>query len=176
VDVRNERLQLICSGAKPLDTALPVEAPVAVARELITYEEDQELRPAPAGPLPYEEFAVVEGEPLPPPPPQVARGATMPPPARPARRATPPQPQVDGRNVLVNLPYSEDLEKDIQRMQLLHAIFRAHRGRERLILQVWNGRVVTRLESLDRVDYSPDFLRQIEDLLGEGSVQVEETG
>ena len=65
----------------------------------------------------------------------------------------------------------EDLEEDIGRMQQLHAIFRANRGQDRVTLLVRNGQVVTRLEPLDRVACSAEFQRQVEGLLGEGSVQ-----
>jgi len=181
VDVRNERLQLICSGARPLESAPPAETAAPVARELLTFEDDQALRPAPAEALPYEEFAAGEGGEeriaAPPPPlPRVARRPAAPPPARSARWAAQERPQSNGRSILVSLPYSDDLEQDIQRMQRLHVIFKAHPGQDRVTLLVWNGRVVTRLESLDRVDCTPEFQRQVEGLLGEGTVQVEENG
>jgi hypothetical protein len=81
-------------------------------------------------------------------------------------------PVEDGRHVLISLPHSDDVDDDIQRMQRLHALFKAHRGPDRLALLVRNGRIVTRLEPLERVAYSDDFRQQVEGLLGAGSVQL----
>jgi hypothetical protein len=79
-----------------------------------------------------------------------------------------------GRQVLIALPHSTDVDDDIQRMQRLHAIFKAHRGSDRLVLLVRNGRIVTRLEPLGQVAYSDAFRAQVEGLLGEGAVQLRE--
>jgi DNA polymerase-3 subunit alpha len=194
VDLRNERLQLVCAKARVVEPSAPTEAR-PVAREFIPYEEDLDLRPAPTSSLPYEEFAAEEDEEEPPPVP-AARPAVSAPaavaapvrsavprrppggePAAPAsaleRAAVLPQrPQDNGRSILIALPHSEDLEEDIRRMQRLHAILRANRGQDRVTLLVRDGQVVTRLEPLDRVAYSAEFQRQVEGLLGEGSVQV----
>ncbi|MGC8875323.1 MAG: OB-fold nucleic acid binding domain-containing protein, partial [Chloroflexia bacterium] len=197
VDQRNERLQIVCTTARALEGALR-DSGAAVTRELIPYEEDQELRAPSSEAPPYEEFAAEEEgedwpEVSPAPPAKVVERAGRPAPAPPrrdavgpqarpsvgyavpaARRPVPAGPCPNGRHILIHLPCTDELEQDIRRMQELHALFREHRGQDRLSLLVWNGRVVTRLEPLDRIAYSPEFHRQVEAILGEGSVEVEE--
>jgi hypothetical protein len=86
-----------------------------------------------------------------------------------------PRPAPEGeRQVLISLPHTEDVDADIQRMQRLHTILKSHRGPDHLTLLVRDGRAVTRLEPLERVTYSDEFREQVEQLLGEGSVQVRE--
>ena len=191
VELRNDRLQVVAGQVRVVESAEAATAPAVL--ELLTYEEDQDLRPAPAADLPYEEFAVEEGMEEAPPPSQPASAPSPPArtspgtrvaapvvprvarPARPAPpRPVPPPPQENGRHVLISLPYSEDLEADIRCMQRLHAIFKAHRGIDRVSLIVCNGEVVTRLEPLERVAYSEEFHRQVEELLGEGALRLRE--
>jgi DNA polymerase-3 subunit alpha len=194
VDLRNDRLQLICEKVQPLEAPSTEADSPPVAREFLTYEEDQLLRPAKAVDLSYEEFAVEEesGEEAPPPPPPLAAPPLRKPPtpvppmrkpAGPARApisyAAPrngPQPatRASGRQVLIALPHTDDVDNDILRMQRLHVLFKAHRGTDRLVLLVRNGRTVTRLEPLERVAYSSEFCERVEQLLGEGTVQVRE--
>ncbi|MGC9024918.1 MAG: DNA polymerase III subunit alpha [Chloroflexia bacterium] len=175
VDLRNDRLQIVCSRLRVLEEASPAEAPVAP--ELIPYEEDLALQPAPAPSLPYEEFTVEEedgtpAEPVPlpstPPAGRMPQGEGARPPVVPHR------PRSNGRYILVFLPSTPDLEDDIRRMQRLHALFKAHRGTDRLTLLVRDGPAVTRLEPLERVAYSEELRREVERLLGEGSIQVRE--
>jgi hypothetical protein len=59
-------------------------------------------------------------------------------------------------------------------MQRLHALFKAHRGTDRLTLVVRDGPAVTRLEPLERIAYSEELRQEVERLLGEGSIQVRE--
>ena len=194
VEERNERLQIVCTEARALESALEESVP-PIAPEMIPFEEDQELRQAPSESLPYEEFAPDEelseaALPVAPAPaerpaplaaqapPRRERGTQQA--RRPAARAAPVSrqptadgPRPNGRHVLIHLPCTDELEQDIRRMQELHALFREYRGQDRLSLLVWNGRVVTRLEPLDRIAYSPEFQRRVEAILGEGSVEVE---
>jgi DNA polymerase-3 subunit alpha len=202
VELRNDRLQLVCQAVQSLEALPPEAAGQPVAREFLTYEEDEALRPAKPSVLPYEEFAVgagvEEGDELPPPPPAptlrkppvpvtpparppvrvpvgpVRAPAARPAPANSARGNGPRSVPESGRQVLISLPHSDDVDDDVQRMQRLHALLKAHRGPDRLTLLVHNGRVVTRLEPLERVAYTAEFREQVEELLGEGSVQVRE--
>jgi len=178
VDLRNDRLQVVCTRLQVVEEAAPAEAPVAP--ELIPYEEDLALQPSPATPLPYEEFSVEE-EAVPPPPPAGTTPAPSVPPAREipgggkaSPRPVPHRPRGNGRRVLVFLPSTSDLEEDIRRMQRLHALFKAHRGTDRLTLVVRDGPAVTRLEPLERIAYSEELRQEVERLLGEGSIQVRE--
>ncbi len=184
VDLRNERLQLVCSTARLIeDTSLDTGA-APVEREFIPYEEDLALQPPRAAVLPYEEFPAEEEEEEIPPASlplavraevQVPVARSLAAPARIPRRMPPPRPvRGDGQQILVSLPYSDNLEEDIERMQRLHAIFKAHPGEDRVILLVRNGLVVTRLEPLEHVAYSDELCRQIENLLGEGSIRLRE--
>jgi len=191
VDVRNDRLQLICQKVRPLEAPPAEVGSQPVAREFLTYEQDQLLRPAKPTNLSYEEFAVDESpeEEAPPPPPPLAGVPLRRPPAQvppvrapagpvraPAARNGGPRPAVpeSGRRVLIALPHTDDVDDDIQRMQRLHTIFRTHRGADRLVLLVRNGRIMTRLEPLEQVRYSDEFREQVERLLGEGAVQTRE--
>lgn len=180
VDLRNDRLQIVCNRLQVVEEATPAEAPVAP--ELIPYEEDLALQPPTAPSLPYEEFTVEEeGAEAVFLPPQPAPGPSAPPPGKdmvvaPRTPARPPlsRPRSNGRHILVFLPSTSDLEDDIQRMQRLHALFKAHRGNDRLTLLVRDGSVVTRLEPLERIAYSEELRREVERLLGEGAIQVRE--
>ncbi len=190
VDVRNERLQLICQGVQQMENPDPRQPAVPVPGEFLTYEQDMALRTPKPTALPYEEFAVEEDDketadlvPPPAPPRQPPPSGRVAPAARPRRpvangpaaRPASGLPE-SGREVLISLPHSDDVDDDIQRMQRLHTLFKAHRGTDRLTLLVRNGRVVTRLEPLERVAYSEEFCQQVEELLGQGAVQVRDVG
>lgn len=178
VDVRNERLQLICQGVQQMENPDLQQPAAPVPREFLTYEQDMALRAPQSSALPYEEFGVEEEEkdsgwvPAAPAAPAARPHQTAPngPAVRPANG-----PPAGGREVLISLPHSDDVDDDIQRMQRLHTLFKAHRGVDRLVLLVRNGRIVTRLEPLERVAYSEEFCRQVEALLGKGAVRVRDT-
>ncbi len=197
VDLRNDRFQIVVSRLQVVEETFPAETPVAP--ELIPYEEDLALQPSPAPSLPYEEFTVEEeGAEVVPPVPEArtqldsapAPVPPVPPPKVEARYASPVQgagavhrtptrsplhhPRSNGRHILVLLPSTSDLEDDIRRMQRLHALFKAHRGNDRLTLLVRDGSAVTRLEPLERIAYSEELHQEVERLLGEGSIQVRE--
>ncbi len=178
VDLRNDRLQIVCDRLQVVEETTP-EGPVAP--ELIPYEEDLALQPPPAPSLPYEEFAVeedTEAAPLPPQPPSVPLspppGESPDTPHRAPARPPLPCPRSNGRHILVFLPSTSDLEDDIRRMQRLHALFKAHRGNDRLTLLVRDGSAVTRLEPLERIAYSEELRQEVERLLGEEAIQVRE--
>ncbi len=180
VDLHNDRLQIVCNRLQVVQ-ATPVEGPVAP--ELIPYEEDLALRPPPAPSLPYEEFVVDEEGADAPPPPQPAPVSSSPQPGESASAAhyaptRPPlsRPRSNGRHILVLLPSTSDLEDDIRRMQRLHALFKAHRGNDRLTLLVQDGSAVIQMEPLERIAYSEELRREIERLLGEDSIQMREGG
>jgi DNA polymerase-3 subunit alpha len=179
VDLRNENLQLICERAALVESNPDGAAAAPVARQFLSYEDDLTLRPAPKkASLPYEEFATEEDEEPAAPPaaaaPIRAPEETTPPSPPPVPRRVPPGMATSNRHILITLPHTDDLEEDIQRMLNLNAIFKTHRGQDHLTLLVQDGRVVTRLEPLDRVAYSQEFERQVEELLGNGSVHVRE--
>ncbi len=183
VDLRNDRLQIICEQVQPVEERASPAGPAP--REFLSYEQDLALqRPPSREDLPYEEFTAEEedeegGAPPPVAPPRKAAGEKRPagatvapvPPPRPPRPA--PSRQADGMHILITLPHTQDLEQDIERMMALNEILKAHRGQARLSLLVWNGGKKTRLAPLDGVTYSDEFRRQVEDLLGEGSIQVQ---
>jgi hypothetical protein len=80
----------------------------------------------------------------------------------------------NGLHLLIRLPHTEEIEEDVRRMLELNEILKSHRGGDRVSLLVQNGQVLTRLEPLERVGYSEAFHQQVEDLLGEGTLQVRE--
>jgi hypothetical protein len=95
------------------------------------------------------------------------------------RRVPPPRMPTfrqrgNGLHILIRLPQTEEVEEDVRRMLELNEILKRHRGNDRISLLVQNGLVLTRLEPLERISYSDTFHQQVEDLLGEGTLQVRE--
>lgn len=184
VDLRNDRLQMICLEAQAVERKQPAEG-TPTPRQFLSYEQDLALRPPPEDDLPYKEFVVEEDDddeeeialatPEEPAPARQREAPAPSPTPRPSsQRATGPRRPSNGPQILITLPSSEEPDKDILRMLQLNEILKSHPGQDHLILLVRNGQVVTRLEPLDRVTYSEAFHREVEGLLGEGAVQVRE--
>ncbi|MBN1485851.1 MAG: DNA polymerase III subunit alpha [Chloroflexia bacterium] len=186
VDQRNDRLQLICNQAWPVERTEGGGLDGPVEREFLSYEDHLGLQPSSSDDLPYEEFSVEEEEETPPPPAPPVQSARPGPPAprpplekraasQPARRPVPPQnARGNGMHMLITLPRTKDLEEDIQLMLRLNDILKAHRGQDRLTLLVDDGQVLTRLEPLERVAYSADLRYEVEALLGQGCIEVQQ--
>jgi DNA polymerase-3 subunit alpha len=79
------------------------------------------------------------------------------------------------RMVHLHLPRSADWWKDTSTMQRLDAVLREHEGNDELVLHAWRGQATVGLRSRSRrVEWSQALRKELEALLGEGSVVLEE--
>ncbi len=86
--------------------------------------------------------------------------------------ASPASPPHSGRVLHLKLPTSPDVEHDIRRMQDIDDLLRACEGGDQVLLYLPNGVGTLVFQPHYRVHASPDLMRQLVPLVGDGNVSL----